>query len=131
MAADNFLQRMSSHGESKTPLWKHTSLWHKEKYAFFFLRAQVKGTILTWLPKHHVNTSAEATDSLSANIDMWNSAAITQYIKGYELSNAIISKSHASKLIAIYSNQESSNILLSSIDEDKTQKRITQQSEQS
>ena len=109
---------------SKTPLWKHTSLWHNEKYAFFFLRAQVKGTILTWLPEHHVNTSAEATDSLSANIDMWNSAAITQYIKGYELSNAIISKSHASKLIAIYSNQESSNILLSSIDEDKKQKEL-------
>ena len=103
----------------------------QRKIRVFFLRAQVKGTILTWLPEHHVNTSAEATDSLSANIDMWNSAAITQYIKGYELSNAIISKSHASKLIAIYSNQESSNILLSSIDdEDKTQKRITRQSEQ-
>jgi hypothetical protein len=49
-------------------------------------------------------------------------------MKDYKLSNAIISKSHVSKPIAIYSNQKSSNILLSSIDEDNTQKRITQQS---
>ena len=49
-------------------------------------------------------------------------------MKDQELSNAMISKSHVSKPIAIYSNQKSSNILLSSIDEDKTQKRITQQS---
>ena len=49
-------------------------------------------------------------------------------MKDQELSNAMISKSHVSKPIAIYSNQKSSNILLSSIDEDETQKRITQQS---